>query len=169
MKINLTLRRAQLLAMGCLISLGVSGQVWAPWQNTPQGATAVSNKSVAALAEGNMLTVAYNEANIIKIKQFDGMSWSNLPDVTMYQDSVAELIRFQGDLYLLTYDALQKLDGQNWQLIEHSGSGAFYDIEVFDNQLVFGGRYSVPTIANIFLFDGTISSQLVPTMLLDSV
>jgi hypothetical protein len=171
MKIKLTLKKMQMLAAACLLSLGISAQVWAPWQDTPQGATAVSDKTVAALAEGNMLTLAYNEANIVKVKQFDGISWSNLPDVTMEPDSVAELIRFQDDLFLLTYEALHKLDGQNWQLIEHSGSGAFYDIEIYNNQLVFGGRYSVqiPPTTNMFFYDGVNVKQVVPPVFLDSI
>ncbi len=160
-----------MLAAACLLSLGLSAQVWAPWQNTPQGATAASNKSVAALAEGTVLTVAYNTASTIEIKQYDGTTWTSLPTITTIRDSVAELLRFQGELYLLTYDALQKLDGQSWQLIQHSGSGAFYDMEIYNNQLVFGGRYSVliPPTTNMFFYDGVNVNQVIPSIFLDSI
>ncbi len=141
-----------------------SAQGWIPWQNTPQGTSITSNKSVAALTEGSLLTVAYNVKNKIEIQQYNGLNWTPLPSPKRFgifaTDSVRELIRYKGNLYMISQQVFWKFDGQVWTDVQTASSGSYEDIEIYNNLLVFGGFHNTVATTNLYTYDGSLIGSL---------
>lgn len=156
-----------------LIGNLMMGQGWVPFQPGPAPDKSIQVLERAkALSEANLLTIAYSTQNGVNVKQYNGLSWASLPQnaSNTQSDFAVDLIRFQGDLYLLTKKLLQKFDGQAWFNVASLPAGTYTDIEIYNGELVFGWDNWGSGTTNLRTYDGTVIGQLPsPSTPLDSV
>ncbi len=182
MKINLTLRRAQLLAVGCLISLGVSAQVF---QKVGTGLSPAGTIYSQVMIEDNgniyagystYLRQGQTYINNSFVERWDGLAWHKYP--ALVDKQITDIAIFQNDVYVSAFDInngyngnVFKFDGTAWNPVFTGITGSVSKLAAVNGKLAAAGGFTHSGTGqhNLIGYDGTSTTTYPPLHVNDSI
>lgn len=182
MKIKLTLKKMQMLAAACLLSLGVSAQVF---QKVGNGISPAGTMYSQVMIEDNgniyagystYLRQGQTYINNSFVERWDGLAWQKYP--ALVDKQITDIAIFQNDVYVSAFDISNgyngnvfKFDGTTWTPVFSGITGSVSKLAVVNGKLAVAGGFTHSGTGqhNLLGYDGTTTTTYPALHINDSI